>query len=238
MNVPAPLAQLFSLGFVWVFFHCAGMCGPIVGGLQLRGPLGLLLYQSGRIVTLGALGALAGLLGARASVVVEGGGPFVALAASMGTAAYALSRLRRPAVRPLFIQKKSGLTATWSRVVGVMFSLGALRPFALGLLLGFLPCMIVAWALSLAASSASPVMGALVMASLVLMTTPTLGLATAVSRVLSNVLPVRALRHASAALMLVSSAWLMLVALAGFEVIAHQHFTLALLGARVTVMLY
>ena len=33
----SPFAQLFSLGLVWVTFHCAGMCGPIVIGFDIAG---------------------------------------------------------------------------------------------------------------------------------------------------------------------------------------------------------
>ena len=66
------LTQLASVGILWVAFHCAGMCGPIVGGVVGAGAsstsqatLGLLRYQLGRATGLG--GSLEGARGRRAS---------------------------------------------------------------------------------------------------------------------------------------------------------------------------
>lgn len=245
--VPAALSQLLSVGFVWIFFHCAGMCGPIVGGLQLGGPLGLALYQAGRVITLGTLGALAGLVGARASDIIEGGGPFVALVAALATALYAV-RSGGAAAAPtlLHIGSRSGARARitaawqrrWQRTLGVLFLLGALRPLAVGMALGFLPCMIVVWSLSLAASSGSPATGALVMGTLVLMTTPTLALATLLPRLLSRVVPPRLLSRVASAMLLVSSLWLLFVGLAGLGVLDHQHIRVTMDARSVMIMLW
>ena len=54
--------------------HCVGMCGGIVGALSLGGPARWslhLAYNSGRILSYGAAGAMAGALGA-ASLGLEG----------------------------------------------------------------------------------------------------------------------------------------------------------------------
>ena len=51
------------------------------------------------------------------------------------------------------------------------------RAFCLGILMAFLPCMLVFWCLGLAASASHPFDGALLMALLVVMTTPVLLLA-------------------------------------------------------------
>ncbi|MEI6806573.1 MAG: sulfite exporter TauE/SafE family protein [Myxococcaceae bacterium] len=61
----AAYAQLLSLGFLFIGFHCIGMCGPILCGLQIANQrFGLLFYQLGRSSIYLTLGALAGLLGA------------------------------------------------------------------------------------------------------------------------------------------------------------------------------
>ena len=42
--LPSPYAQLLGLGLVWVSAHCAGMCGPLLVGLDVAG------VRSGRTV--------------------------------------------------------------------------------------------------------------------------------------------------------------------------------------------
>ena len=62
------LISALVLGFMGSF-HCAGMCGPIAIALPLQGNtiagkiLGGTLYNLGRTITYGILGALFGLLG-------------------------------------------------------------------------------------------------------------------------------------------------------------------------------
>lgn len=95
------LIQLTTVGLLWVTIHCAGMCGPIVAGLNAstldqtddgddtepgllaRGALNIVAYQAGRSITYAAFGALAGLLGASLETAVLDVGRIAALVAGV-----------------------------------------------------------------------------------------------------------------------------------------------------------
>jgi sulfite exporter TauE/SafE len=234
VTVPSALTQLLALGWLWVFFHCAGMCGPIVGGLSLGGAGRLGLYQVGRAITLSTLGAMAGAFGSGVAGAHTRGGAWLAAIGALALAAWAL-RAKPQRRATVSIGAASPLGRLWQRVVRGLFALGTLRPLALGVMLGFLPCMIVAWALSLAASAASPTWGAVIMTTLVAMTTPMLALATAVSGLLSRSGWGIKLQRT---LLLVSALWLALVAAAGFGAIEHAHAQLSIWGRSFSVMFY
>jgi sulfite exporter TauE/SafE len=81
LETPVTLLVAFVTGLLGSL-HCAGMCGGIVGALTLRVPNGmqrsvpqllpcLLSYNIGRIVSYGVAGAVAGVLGAQAFVMVS-----------------------------------------------------------------------------------------------------------------------------------------------------------------------
>lgn len=246
-------AQLLSVGLVWITFHCAGMCGPLVIGFDVagvgrglpawRGALRILVYQLGRMTTLMTLGALSGLAGRGLAKVFAPAGAILSLAFSaivVGALVTKLVALHRQKHAPT-----NAPVRVRTRLEGAppprRWSFGALlRPLSmhgtvggtwlLGALMGFLPCMIVIWALGLAATTASVFDGAAVMALLVAMTTPMLLGVT----LLPRALPSRVMRWAPQVLMGVSAVWLAAVGLAGLEVVPHVHMNLG----EVTIMLW
>ena len=175
----SPFAQLFSLGLVWVTFHCAGMCGPIVIGFDvagatrgvstLSGGLRLLIYQAGRATTLATLGAFAGLGGHALKAAFEPGAAVFALLFGATLLIVTLVRAlpkRRAPVRPkLSIDRAPRQVSTvYSTVYQTVYqwmrelSLTGTRPavWLLGVLMGCMPCMIVIWALGLAGLDVVP----------------------------------------------------------------------------------
>lgn|GEM_PF-5693047 len=110
------------------------------------------------------------------------------------------------------------------------------RPFVVGVVLGLLSCMIVAWGLTLAAGTGSPLAGARVIAVLAAMTT--LQLLPAVAFVAG--VGARGRRRWSwlpAVPVLVSVLWLVMVGLAGFGVVEHRQIVVHVMGPR-TVLLW
>ncbi len=113
----------------------------------------------------------------------------------------------------------------------------ALQTLLLGVVMGFLPCMITLWVLGLAVSTASPVYGALLMLCLVLLTTPVITVCSLAPRLL----PV-SIRKKSAYLarigLWVSGVWLLLIGLAGFEIIDHAHWMFEVRGEEYMIMFW
>jgi len=234
----SPFTQLLSVGLLWITFHCVGMCGPIVIGFDLAGAarglsplsgvLRVLAYQAGRATTLGTLGALAGLGGHALGRAFEPGAAVFALGFGAALVVIAIVRLvpRRP--RPLRPELSLGRTpatptltqraSRWMRELSIAGT--PTSTWLLGVLMGFLPCMIVIWALGLAATTASPIEGAVLMMLLVAMTTPMLLGAT----LLPRILPASWRARLPQALLMISGAWLIMVGLAGLEVVPHVHF--------------
>jgi sulfite exporter TauE/SafE len=245
--------QLMSLGLVWVSVHCVGMCGPLLVGLDVagvcrglgpaRGAGSILLYQSGRALTYTFLGALVGVVGAGLKSSFELAGAVGALAMS---AILVVTIVRRLRPSPRLVQigggsaKASYLEETLLRLQRALLPESgshALRTFVLGMLMGFLPCMITAWVLGLAAVTASPFHGAGVMLTLVAMTTPVLLGVTLVPRALKGRLQ-RLGRVAPATLLGVSALWLLLVGLAGLGVLEHAHLGFSLFGRGFSIMFW
>lgn len=155
LGIPLGLGLVSSL-------HCAQMCGPVVVsyGLPLRKSrreaiTGHLLYNAGRLLTYGMLGALAGAAGTlianlagveRVATVVAGALMIVAAALMSGWL---------PSGSLVTI---SSLPAS-KQISGFMFSPRGATKLWLGLGFGFLPCGLVYAALLKAAETASPVDG-------------------------------------------------------------------------------
>ncbi len=244
----SPFAQLFSLGLVWVTFHCAGMCGPIVIGFDiagttrgvstLRGGLRLLIYQAGRATTLATLGAFAGLGGHALKSAFEPGAAVFTLVFGATLLIVTLVRAlpkRAAPVRPKLSIDQPRQTPgqppgapqlpaaraplahvyQWMRELSLTGTPSAV--WLLGVLMGFMPCMIVIWALGLAGATTSPLEGAALMTALVAMTTPVLLGAT----LLPRVLPASWRARLPNVLLGVSGAWLVMVGLAGLELVPH-----------------
>jgi sulfite exporter TauE/SafE len=182
--MPAPSADLLwflSLGFLGGFGHCVGMCAPFVLLVSRRfaapdggraAALGAQLwYTGGRVLTYAVLGALAGLVGG----VVELAGALLGLQRAALVLAGAL----------LVVEALLGLAGTgpladttggrlFARVSAALGRRVPGHPFALGLLLGLLPCGLLYSALLAAVSRGGPLEGALALVAFGLGTAPAL----------------------------------------------------------------
>jgi len=180
-------ALLFLTGLVGGAAHCGPMCGPFVLAQTAGSPAsvtlqqlkrGLLLpYHLGRLVTYAALGATVATLGAG----VIAAGPFH-LAVALLLAFAALVFLGRAAERlapGIFPPEVGALAAVFgARIAGLSRPLltreRAAYRFALGVVLGFLPCGFLYAALAAAAATGNAAAGALAMGGFALGTVPSL----------------------------------------------------------------
>lgn len=242
-------AQLLSLGLLWTSFHCAGMCGTLLVGLDVAGvrwgrrPLAgmtqVLAYQAGRALTLGWLGAAAGLLGAGLRHIFAPAGAMLALLLGLLTIVWSLQSvvpILPPGAGLLQIGKPS--RPRWKAwIPSLVPGRSPLNSLVLGLLMGFLPCMIVLWVLGLAAMTGSALHGASLMLVLVAMTTPMLLGITLLPR-LCPTSAGRLARHVPTLLQGLSGVWLLLIGAAGVNGIAHVHIPLSIAGHHFMVMLF
>lgn len=190
------LVSLFMTGLVGGLAHCSAMCGPFVlsqVGARLEGVpasrmrewhrlagAALLPYQMGRLTTYSLLGvAGASLAGSLGSLT----GLRWISALLLGLAALFFVGYAIPRVKALLPGQGAGGggggEGWWSRHVGrIAKPLFAAptggRGYALGLLLGFIPCGLLYGALAAAASTGDPVAGGFGMAVFALGTMPTL----------------------------------------------------------------
>ncbi|WP_336079543.1 sulfite exporter TauE/SafE family protein [Thalassospira sp. CH_XMU1448-2] len=181
-------------GLVGSVTHCVGMCGPFVISQvtsrmeqvplekmsELRRLTGaaLLPYQFGRLTTYCLLGVLAGFFadGISALTSIWWIGPVLLVLAGAFFLIFGIMGLL-PHLGGLL--PTSGETRWWNRLFG-----GRLRPlfaapfgmrgYALGIMLGFIPCGLVYGALVLAAATASALNGGVVMVIFGLGTVPML----------------------------------------------------------------
>ena len=163
----ADLLWFLALGFLGGFGHCVGMCAPFVLLVSRRfaapqagrvAALGAqLAYTGGRVATYAVLGALAGFVGG----AVELAGALLGLqrAASLlaGAVLVAEGLLGLAGAGPLASSRGGRLFARVSAALGRHVP-G--HPFALGLLLGLLPCGLLYSALIGAVSRGGPLEGA------------------------------------------------------------------------------
>jgi sulfite exporter TauE/SafE len=241
--------QVLSLGLVWTFFHCSGMCGPLVAGLTSRSDdqgsrarrlflraRRVLAYQGGRALTYAAMGTTAGLAGAAFEGVIR---DLTAMAGFVVAPLFLVLGIWKLAGRSL----GSGAgTRMGSFAVGALRKLRAVKflrgdflsSMATGLVMGLLPCVLMFWVLGIAASTASPLHGAGVMVLLVALTTPTLlaaGCAASIWRI-------RWSERFVGGVLIFSAVWMALVALAANGIIDHVQFSFRLLGEPYMVMLF
>jgi sulfite exporter TauE/SafE len=223
------LAQVLGVGLVWTTLHCAGMCGPLLAGLRLGGrgccisalsaAGDVAAYQVGRALTLALLGALAGVAGQLALGVVQRGSVIMGFAIGFGLLLYAVLRLVSPARAGN--QQPGPVARLAARVQRIAPNRPRLGAFLLGAVLGLMPCMIVAWALSLAAASGNPLLGAAIMGCLAALTIPVLTLSALVPVLVGKMRRFSASWIGPAA-MLFSSAWMLIIASAAAGWIDHQ----------------
>jgi len=173
---------MFGLGLV-SSLHCIQMCGPIVlsytaaGGFVAqplrplhRAPLALfpqhLAYNSGRILTYTALGAVAGLFGRSVQIVGRLAGLSSAAMIVSGTLMILAGILMFGSFRATSRLGSASLRLT-SRLLKPLGNLvRSARPtdrFCLGLALGFLPCGLVYMALLRSVATGTAAGGALCM---------------------------------------------------------------------------
>jgi uncharacterized protein len=128
-------------------FHCAGMCGPIAIALPLHGNtvpqkiFGGALYNVGRTITYGIMGAIFGLLGQGISMI----GFQQKVSVIMG--AFMIITVLFPVLfRNQYSMDKSwfSLVGKLKKSIGQMFSVRSFSSlFFIGLLNGLLPCGLV-----------------------------------------------------------------------------------------------
>lgn len=148
-------------------FHCAGMCGPIAIALPLHGNtipqkiFGGSLYNIGRTITYGIMGAIFGLLGQGISMI----GFQQKISAIMG------SIMIISVLFPALFNNGYRLDKNWlslvgklKKSIGEMFSIRSFSSlFFIGLLNGLLPCGLVYMAIAGAIGTGNAVQGTLYM---------------------------------------------------------------------------
>jgi sulfite exporter TauE/SafE len=243
----AAYAQLLGVGVVWMAFHCSGMCGPLVLGLRLGGTstfqaaTRVLIYQAGKAITYAWMGALAGALGLGVTRFLKVSTPVLGLVmAGVMVLAWWRSRhgsgplLLQPGKRAVG-QRFSDLASKALRAVSAQP--GPERALMVGLLMGLLPCMIVAWALTLAASTQSVIHGAGVMVLLACMSTVPNLLMVLLPRALGGIrTPLWG--RLGAGMPLVSALWMVLMSAGAFGWIPHAHASFTVKGSAFMVMFW
>jgi len=148
-------------------FHCAGMCGPIAIALPLHGNtvpqkiFGGTLYNLGRTITYGIMGAIFGLLGQGISMI----GFQQKISVVMG-AIMIISVLFPALFKNQYRLDKSwfSLVGKLKKTIGQMFSIRSFTSlFFIGLLNGLLPCGLVYMAIAGAIGTGDVAQGTLYM---------------------------------------------------------------------------
>jgi len=148
-------------------FHCAGMCGPIAIALPLHGNtvpqkiFGGGLYNIGRTITYGVMGAIFGLVGQGLQLI----GFQQKVSVIMG------SIMIISVLFPALFKNQYSLDKSWFSVVGKlkkkigeMFSIRSFQSlFFIGMLNGLLPCGLVYMAIAGAIGTGGVVEGSLYM---------------------------------------------------------------------------
>ena len=159
-------------------FHCAGMCGPIAIALPLHGNstsgkiLGGTLYNLGRTLTYGIMGAIFGLLGQGVAMI----GFQQKVSVIMGSLMI-ISVLFPALFRNQYSMEKSWLSfvGKLKSTIGKMFSIRSFSSLLfIGMLNGLLPCGLVYMALAGAIGTGGVVTGSLYMIMFGLGTLPML----------------------------------------------------------------
>lgn len=247
-HVTAAYAQLLSVGVLWITIHCAGMCGPLVLGLNLgggrrpgdglgvaRGVAHVLAYQGGKATAYALFGAAAGLLGHAVATVLPVITPYLSAVLGLVMLAWGLLPRRKEAL--VGLGTTSALQRWVSRMGLVLAQSTALRSFSLGALLSVLPCAVVAWALALAASTQHPLHGAAVMVLLAVMTSVPLTVVGALPALLGPKVGV-AVRGMQRVLLPLSGAWLVLVSAAALGLVPHASVAFRVAGRSFMLMFF
>jgi uncharacterized protein len=220
--------------------HCAAMCGGIAAAVGASFPRGrslrfgaALAFNGARLVSYGLVGGL--LAAALGGLAAPSPLPLVAqglrILASLVLAALALRLL---AGRDLLGAERLG-QLFWARLRpafgGATRLPPSLRPAALGLLWGFMPCGLVYSVLLVAAASGDALNGALTMLAFGAGTLPALIGVTLGGATLGQRLRRPALRRAAGGLVLLAAVWTLVAALLHPPGAAHDHLHRAALAA-------
>lgn len=148
--VPEYYLLALTTGLFGGFGHCIGMCGPIVASYSLKGPSTVppaapspwrthVLYNTGRIATYALIGAVMGLSGSFVNVAgrLAGLQNFVAMAAGIVMIALGLS-IAGIWRGTAWIERRNGAVLRFAH--RMFTSISPVRTYALGMVLGLLPC--------------------------------------------------------------------------------------------------
>ena len=160
------MAILFSALLLGLMgsFHCAGMCGPIAIALPLHGNtvpqkiFGGALYNIGRTVTYGVMGAIFGMLGQGVEMI----GFQQKISIIMGVLMI-VSVLFPALFKNQYNMERSWFSAVTKlkKTIGKMFSIRSFSSlFFIGLLNGLLPCGLVYMAIAGAIGTGNVLLGA------------------------------------------------------------------------------
>ena len=226
VELPSQVVQILSVGWLWTFFHCSPMCGPIVSGLEIgkNGIVkGLFLYQAGRAIVYLLFGAAAGWIGS-AKLFDRPALGWILVAVFLLMCVWQWKGTSSDWIPNSIFQN-------WARLNSKIS--GTVRPLVLGVLLGFLPCMLSFWALGLAAATRSPLYGMLVMLILIIFTILPLFVSLITSRFVFG----RA-QTFSKMLLPLSTIWIFLATCASNDLISHFHYTFELFGRNFVLMFW
>ena len=175
------ILTIISIAFLGSFGHCIGMCGGIVvaystikidpNNSKASQGLSHLLYSLGRVLTYSILGAIFGALG---GVVVysNNANAYLLIFAGVVMILAGLSLMGKIKFLTLIEHSFSSSSLYKNSFKSVLNSKSNLSFFILGMLNGLLPCGFVYFFAITAASTASPIYGAMVMAIFGLSTIP------------------------------------------------------------------
>lgn len=188
------LVLALTTGLLGGFGHCAAMCGPVVATVGLvaaprlgtrRALGGQLLYHAGRVTTYACLGGAMGLTGSFVNTAGRLAGLQDAVAVLAGVAMVGMG-LGAAGLFGWARRLEQGASARVSAAVrAVLGGSGPGRFYALGLVLGFLPCGLSYSAFVGAAATGGPVQGLLFALAFALGTVPALVAVGAASTVVS-----------------------------------------------------
>ena len=166
------LLTIISIAFLGSFGHCIGMCGGIVlaystikiepASSKVSKTIAHLLYNFGRVLTYTVLGALFGAIGGVATFSNTANGTLLIIA-GIAMILAGLSLMGKIKFLTLIEHSISSSNFYKQSFQKILHSKSNVSFFILGMLNGLLPCGFVYFFAITAASTASPLYGALVM---------------------------------------------------------------------------
>ena len=166
------LLTIISIAFLGSFGHCIGMCGGIVlayssikiepASSKVSKTIAHLLYNFGRVLTYTILGALFGVIGGVATFNNTANGTLLVVA-GIAMILAGLSLMGKIKFLTVIEHSISSSNFYKKSFQSILHSKSNTSFFILGMLNGLLPCGFVYFFAITAASTASPLYGALVM---------------------------------------------------------------------------